>query len=533
MESSKDLNTNRTIKSSTKSTWGQRALNKSASSNKANSSVSGPQSSISDDQKNQSNKAKNSNESNTTNSNKVNLNNSNQLNSSGSLKPSNNVNNNNSNNLNVLTTNKIPHPPPQTKPTTSSARKIRLTSAVKANNLLEHQNVQLNTSNNNNKPKTAPIKKLNIGGELSSNEEDIHNNSSKTLLDFNIDNNYNLKQTDSPPKIPIYSNTNYLNDSFSNTNDLTQSSKLKDDNQQSSSKLTDPNNTPYLKNTDIDLDGSNNSMVYSFSSRPKPVIVTNKESNTSTSINTNFNNNGNNSNKSYDYRKYTSSIKKLPIQSNSSLLITNPNKIEASIQFKDSLNISESNNLDQAPKNIIEANKQQLNYDVIDSFEARMLEEMKAEMDSNHNSNNSKKSSNNSNGNKNQVNTSKLAALKNMNGLQSPSSKSPDKEKHKQITNLINEHNYKLNQRSPDAEFIESLQREASGIQSPMSDVDNHTTSEKYNFEAMTSSIDDTTTSISRRPSNMKTALDEINIYQEEMNVSLHTNIQTKSINYK
>lgn len=530
MDSSKDLNTNRTTKSA-KSASGQRTLNKSAStSSKLNSSISGSQSAnITDNQKNSPNKTKNLNESNTGNTNKTAINN-NQLNGSGA----NSKSSNNNNNLNVLTTNKIPHPPPQTKPTTSSARKIRLSSAVKANNLLEQQqqqqqNVQSNINNNKLKA-TYTANKLNTG-EISSNEEDIHNNSSKTLLDFNI----NSKQTDSPPSKNLnYSNTNYLNDSFGNANDLNQSFKTKEDNQQpiSSNKLNDQSNTSYLKNTDMDLDGSSNSIVYSFSSRPKPVSVTNKEINTSINTNTTFTNNinnNNNTNKSYDYRKYTSSINKLPIQSNSSLLIAHLNKLETSNQFKDSLNISESDNLDQAPKNIIETNQNQLNYDVIDSFEARMLEDMKAEMDSNHNSNSSKK---NSNGSKNQVSKSKLVEAKNMNGVESPSSKSPDKEKHKQLTNLINEHNYKLNQRSPDAEFIESLQREASGIQSPMSD-DNYTTSEKYNFEAITSSIDDTTTSFSRRPSNMKTALDEINIYQEEMNVSLHTNIQSKSINYK
>ncbi len=55
-----------------------------------------------------------------------------------------------------------------------------------------------------------------------------------------------------------------------------------------------------------------------------------------------------------------------------------------------------------------------------------------------------------------------------------------------------------LNPKSPDAEYFENIRLEANGIHSPMSD-DNNPTSEKYNFDAITSSIDETTTSISKK----------------------------------
>jgi hypothetical protein len=88
---------------------------------------------------------------------------------------------------------------------------------------------------------------------------------------------------------------------------------------------------------------------------------------------------------------------------------------------------------------------------------------------------------------------------------------------------------------SPDVDYIQMMvQREVSLTSPAFSEIsDAQTTSEKYNFDAMTSSIEDTTTSISKKTSTRRTKPDEINNYQDEMNSSLLSNLPAKSINLK
>ena len=200
----------------------------------------------------------------------------------------------------IMQSNKIPHPPPQsTRPTSSSARKIRLSSVVKTNTTSTPQEQPT-------PPKTInfpPPSSFNNGD--SSNEEDVHNSSSKTIFDYNansggassISNLLNPITSLSHAKPPAISSNSNNNNNESNMfnesiNDLVQI--LKSSN---ADTLTNFSGRPPPPHS---MDASN-SIAYSFSSKPKPLTVNNKDLNStistaSTSVHKN----------AYDYRKYLS-----------------------------------------------------------------------------------------------------------------------------------------------------------------------------------------------------------------------------------
>jgi hypothetical protein len=390
---------------------------------------------------------------------------------------------------------KIPHPPPQsTRPTSSSARKIRLSSALVKNNTGAPQEAN-NGLINNNKPNTLNLNNilhLTNGGGDSSNEEDIHNSSSKTLFDYNA-NNSNGSMPNLLKKLP--------------------------------QAIDEGDHSPYAVTNQQTIESS----AYSFSSKPKPVSVNNTNTSSTSPP------------ASYDYRKYSSktllpqSKTNLPAkqqqQQHSDALLSSPFLfINPSLANNTTIN----NNLLQ--KNFennatilgvgSEANQNFYN-DLMDSFEAQMLQDMKAEMESDSKTSSrqqlQKESNKKSEKSTNKIYVNKNLSKKNQNKTKSPTSitSSPDKQQQFKTTNID----------------VEVMQREASihsGIQSPLSDDYNPTTtSEKYNFDAMTSSIEDTTTSLSKKTSNRKTKFDESNNYQDEMNVSLTSNLHAKSINLK
>lgn len=372
-----------------------------------------------------------------------------------------------------LQTNKIPHPPPQsTRPTSGSARKIRLPSSIK-------NSVNIQDSKPNN-----------IGLLAQTNFRESTNDD------------------DNDQKQP-YNKSNYSNDSNilnESINDLIQVLKSNQNNNSNLSKTTIlASNTTNGKLSEIpNLDDSGNTTVYSFSSKPKPVTLFNSNNN---NISQNDSSNiSTSSTKNYDYRKYASSHQ--PLQSNSSIHLSASNKTNSLHQnilsfVKDSLNENENNFYNTETKL---TGDQQVHYEnLMDSFEARMLQEMKAEMESS-------KSKNNSN---NTVATKSSSSSSAVSVKNNPRSKNQPYQK------------------SPDVDYIERMQREVSGLQSPFSDDNNHTTSEKYNFDAVTSSIEDTTTSLSKRAINRKTKVEESNNYQDEMDVSLLSNLPGKSINFK
>lgn len=288
------------------------------------------------------------------------------------------------------------------------------------------------------RPASTSVRKIRLPSAVKTNN---NNNFPQSDLSKTHTQNSLLKQTnfsdDDTQNTQISKSiikTTYNKANYSNPDDLIQILKP-----------NKPSNGKYAEVTN--LDDSANTIVYSFASKPKPVQQAS---------------NGSVSAKAYDFRKYTSTStlsSKLPI-------------------LKDSLNPVESKEL----------TGDNLNNNLMDSFEARMLQDMKAEMESNNNNNNS-------------------------NSTQKVSNENLDLKK------------------SPDLDYIEKF-KETSGLQSPMSD-DNQTTSEKYNFDVMTSSIDDTTTSLSKRAVNRRTKVDESNNYQDEMNVSLLSNLPAKSINFK
>lgn len=462
----------------------------------------------------------------------------NDMNKNAPLKPTpnsnKNTNNNNSNKLeNILQTNtKIPHPP-ATRPANTSARKIRLSSAVKSSNLQEANNQAANNTNNSKPNAFNPS--VYAGGGDSSNEEDIHNNSSKTLFEFNALNNaYPLSSTakfgdassvSSKPNFSSNNESSGFNESMSdvlqiiksnppppsnNANNLNYINKPLQPIQPSSSK----NN---INSSETNLDDSSNTIVYSFSSKPKPVSVTNKDNQLNSTLNTN-------TNKTYDYRKYLSSgisSAASSAQNNTSKHELNENNLS---YMKDSLNnntnpLRKSNKFENSSlvgASGATAGDNHLVYnDLIDSFEARMLQEMKAEMDSdNKPANNVNSPSFNTNGKINKK-TASNNGIGSKPAVSSPLADHIGKFKNEvknerntyfdtrgKLNPNVNEFANKINQKSPDADYIAAIQREASGLQSPLSDDYNHTTSEKYNFDAMTSSIEDTTTSLSKKTVN-------------------------------
>lgn len=308
--------------------------------------------------------------------------------------------------------NKIPHPPPpSTRPSLSSARKIRLP--------LNGAKNASNTDHNNNTNGKLPTLKQTYDVAQSPmlvNEEDVNNHSTKTIIDLIQPNVVKLNNVESV--------SNAFQDSLNNSA---------------------PSN-----------------VVYSFSSKPKPVssskdnhhhhhhhhhnhhqISPNRKSTSQASSKQHISAT-NSVTQAYDHRKYTQSTSQ-----QQSTLITSVNEN------------NNNNNINNG-------------FDLMDSFEARMLQEMKAEMEA-----------------EKQQNIKLFDAHAKLNSfgtsLGSPPAMGPS----------ANNDN-----RTIDAGMEEPLQRESSGVHTPLSDdghMDNHTTSEKFNFDAVTSSIEDTTTSISKK----------------------------------
>lgn len=405
---------------------------------------------------------------------------------------------------------KIPHPPPQsTRPSNSSARKLRLTSVVKSNNPnSSKQPTNVNTNSIKlNLPSTA--------GDISSNEEDIQNNSSKTLIDYSPFKN-KAKLTSTTNTTANSSSTSGIGGSES-MSELVQALKLKNSGKKSRQmQLMSNNNDESATTASSGISTTRqSSSVYSFSSRPKPAGINQRKDTFNDPLNASSNG------KIYDFRKYSANIK--PIQKNepqTNLLQSTDNfalssKRKLTQPFKNTTNNQSNNdasdilkplnvntNTISIKKNISNEffdsidNKQSINIvptsdnttnlintdinvnltqnlnvneaynEVIDSFEAQMLRDMKAEMDE-----------------------PKLGEKK-------------ENTNHKKDINSNHTNNRKisLTSKSPDAEYFEIIQQDsACGFHSPFSDDNNHTTSEKYNFDAITSSIDETSTSLSKK----------------------------------
>lgn len=181
----------------------------------------------------------------------------------------------------IIQSNKIPHPPPQsTRPASTSARKLRLSSAVK-NNQQKHLSEQKPVPSSN-----QTYKLTNIGGGESSNEEDMIN-SSKTLIEYapfrnkrsNISKNEQNNDIQEPMASKLLDKNNSLDFNSSNLNehivDLIEA--LKAENQNQDSALAKPKRPPLSqKNNNLKGDpGDGNNVNYSFSSRPKPAPFVN------------------------------------------------------------------------------------------------------------------------------------------------------------------------------------------------------------------------------------------------------------------
>lgn len=140
--------------------------------------------------------------------------------------------------------------------------------------------------------------------------------------------------------------------------------------------------------------------------------------------------------------------------------------------------------------------------DLIDSFEARMLQEMKAEMEADKMLNHHALQKQDGSGRK------RVARISTTSGVDSSNHHTSTTTNESTIDAL----NYRRADDNHDNEGDDfrngadlspsnnHLRPSSSGLQSPCSDEhDHHTTSEKYNFDAMTSSIEDTTTSLSKK----------------------------------
>jgi len=371
-----------------------------------------------------------------------------------------------SNNL-IIQSNKIPHPPPQsTRPTSTSARKLRLSSAVK----------------NNQQAKLASQQQAD-----SSNEEDMQN-SSKTLIEYspfknnpnknatnvktrdkNIESEFNIQQQQQSKA------SNHLGASLSLNEDivdLIQALKSEQEKPKRPPLSQKSNNLKQVNsNCDLTSDNNNNNVNYSFSSRPKAAPFLNASSQLEKSPN---------SSKVYDYRRYTS-----PSGKHSSEIAAKSNALNENLKpslekkhesaevirvpwsndtfVMDSLNVSRNTNV------AYQQQQQQPVFEVMDSFEANMLLELKAEMEANTSNRTSKNSSKKGSG----------SHLRNQND-----------------SGMGTDSNATAKDNNEDGQM---LARDNSGIQSPLSDDYNQTTSEKYNFDAITSSIDETTASVSKK----------------------------------
>jgi len=392
---------------------------------------------------------------------------------------------NQQNNL-VIQSNKIPHPPPQsTRPTSTSARKLRLSSVVKNNQQAKIVNQQQADS---------------------SNEEDMQN-SSKTLIEYSPFKNKPSQKLDQSPNIntKISIRNNIIESDFNiekkhkNSNQLSSSINMNEDIidliqalkseqqkpkrpplsqksinlKQSTETIDIPDKTKNIIENGLthNISNTNNNVNYSFSSRPKAAPFLNANSQLEKNLG---------SSKVYDYRKYTSPNDRELNESTNVCLKLNENLKPNIEKRKDSAEVikvpwtketivmdslNNSNNLNAAYQ------PQQPVFEVMDSFEANMLLELKAEMEANTSNQTNKNSSKKGGG----------SHLKNRNdsGMGTDSNGT-----------------VKTRDQSGDSPI---LARDNSGIQSPLSDDYNQTTSEKYNFDAITSSIDETTASVSKK----------------------------------
>lgn len=144
--------------------------------------------------------------------------------------------------------------------------------------------------------------------------------------------------------------------------------------------------------------------------------------------------------------------------------------------------------------------------DLMDSFEARMLQEMKAEMEAEKQLTNQRGSDARKNGSTTTTTSGVGSHSSHTTTASSKSKKKTTKENsiNPEEQNMTeNDHRLLVDANGGDVVDAEGnspdmARRGSSGMQSPWSD-DQQTTSEKYNFDAMTSSIEDTTTSISKK----------------------------------
>lgn len=362
----------------------------------------------------------------------------------------------------ILETNKIPHPPSQpksTRPTSTSARKMRLqnTSAVK--------NSQQKQSLSKESPSLTKQKSTIYNGE-SSNEDDMQN-SSKTLVGISpVKSRASEYSKDEGKKCvsnvnKLNSYLNQANTSANKTEDLMDLiNTLKVENQNNKNQINKENvievkNLPLPQqngNTKLESNNTNQNVSYSFSSRPKPAPFINGHQNEVSKTNK----------EAYDHRRYaTPSLFKNLGKPNENSTLQQYNK--EVIPWKtaithDSLNVDEMNNTDPN------------NFEIMDSFEANMLRELKEEMAFNANSNSHGRNTD-------------TGSKKNDSGFDSKGSK----------VSSTNSNNSGIKR---DVEY--TIQRDNSGIQSSCSDEYNQT-SEKYNFDLTTSSIDETTASLSKK----------------------------------
>jgi hypothetical protein len=410
----------------------------------------------------------------------------------------------------ALFMNKIPHPPQSTRPN-NSARKIRLTSAVKSNSNNSNNNTNGNTLKEIPLIESSSIKpnanEQSNQSNAASNRYIFENNKSNNFIGLNLNSADTSKLNDSGLSSNISNKTNMQNISYSNNllnesiNDILQAFKQQNHIISSNSNLSKASSGIGKTNSELCLDDSSKTIVYSFSSKPKPVIINDEKQSEKQTL---FEQNNRTSSissipfKAYDHRKYAANFSNNVVNtnySNTNSITQGKQKQEKFVEsaysnkkellndgslLLDSLNqdINTNENLMNGNyKNDIN-NKESL-IDVTDSFEIRMLQDLKAEMDSE----------------TSDLKLNDKHILKGSKEVSDEFRKNSSSPVEHNFLKPYEESKFYLNPKSPDAEYIEAIKREASGIQSPFSD---RTTSEKYNFEVATSSIEDTA-SISRK----------------------------------
>jgi hypothetical protein len=443
----------------------------------------------------------------------------------------------------------IPHPPQSARPASSPARKLRLTSVIKETRATK----QSETNEQNLKDLTKSIKNVNC---LNNNEEC---NQEEGLIS-NVDNKTLFEQQDFLNKARLVENSSSVSlivgEERSKKDQIQEENKRKainalkirnsNDINQSNIKNHEFLKLPMLSGPlglvacetlhDInDTESAGDSLIFSFSAKPKPVEMVSDDANNKPNSSSMKKQEYINANKAYNHLKY------LPITSNRSdekqnklqedikpseedknnttrmansdekqkPCFTRTKKAHLSINTdKENINVNYSNLANESTdemesKKIANLVKQKSNEitlncenncenpeALIDSLEAHVLHAMKFEMEA-----------------INRIHESKDG--KPPRHLKSIQSKA-DLTVNEKLTNhnRSNHNREKLNLaaneekicKSPDVDYIENIQREASGIQTPLSDENNQTASEKYNFDAvMTSSIEETSTSISKK----------------------------------